>query len=72
MKMKCPFCNTETVNEFHRAAVHTKTYHDLLFKIHEKIEELGKVEKEQGWIVADRHEVFDKIKILKSLLENKK
>ncbi len=74
MKIKCPICE-KLGYEVTERKLHVVGYHILLFKIHEKIEDLEKPKVTDCLIHnCSEHDDIDKIiaRNLKSLLENKK
>ena len=42
MTIKCRFCDKSLGNADYRATVHTNAYHDVISKIHEKIDHWDK------------------------------
>jgi len=71
MKIKCPVCNEKDFYNLGNDDRHKIRYHELLFKIHEKIESLQNRELVTADLVQNMTD--DKLlQELKSLLEDKK
>jgi len=76
MKIKCPVCNEKDFYNLGNDDRHKIRYHELLFKVHERIESLlknnPKIQDET--VTMNLHEIvdFSVLQELKSLLEDKK